>query len=373
MNAPQNGAQTALSRRLAADPGDLIGIDRPAGPAPQAERENPLRAFVKSRDDLRKLPAIAPLITDTIEQGTMILVTGDTGTYKTFTLIDWAASIALGRPWMGRSVPQSRNVLFFVGEGASGFSARLEAWEVAHNASLDGRFFAFTESRMSLGSRQDAEDVAALCRELDIGFVVFDTLNAWAPGVDENSASAIGLVLDNVRLIRDATPGNSIAIVHHTVRGIDRERGSVALPQGVDTRYIATGGKGDPVTLTRHKRKDGPCDDEVTLRFRLVPGTDSGVVGPRVAVIDSSGDFATAAKTHARQQIYAVFTESFAKLGGCTQSALADIMINEHKMKKSTFYAAMGDLTTPTENVQNLLHSATKGGGKWITLARHDG
>jgi RecA-family ATPase len=93
------------------------------------EFEQPLYAAkLLTRSDLRALPKPEPLIGNVLDQGTTALLYGTWGTAKTFIALDWAASVATGRDWQARESAQ-RRVLYVLGEGAFGFTVRVDAWE----------------------------------------------------------------------------------------------------------------------------------------------------------------------------------------------------------------------------------------------------
>src|SRR5664280_352275 len=56
--------------------------------------------------ELQNVPVPEPLIVDTIDRHTVSMLSGDTGTGKTFIALDWAASLVAGRSWQGRKTSQ---------------------------------------------------------------------------------------------------------------------------------------------------------------------------------------------------------------------------------------------------------------------------
>ena len=69
-----------------------------------------------------------------LDQGTTALLYGE-GHAKTFIALDWAASVATGRHWQGRTTEQ-RRVLYVAGEGAFGFKGRVDAWETGWHTEI---------------------------------------------------------------------------------------------------------------------------------------------------------------------------------------------------------------------------------------------
>jgi hypothetical protein len=225
-----------------------------------------------SRGELAQLPEPEPLIDGTIDRRTVALVAGHFGSLKSFVLQDWAASIATGRPWMGRPVEQG-SVLYVAAEGAHGLHPRFTAWEYGwHRNVPDDQLHVLPEPVNLL----DAQAVAELC-QLAAGrqLVVIDTLARCMVGADENSAKDMGVAVDALYRLRDATNGGTIAVAHHTGKDRATIRGSSALEAGVDTVYT-TEGDARLMRMTRTKRKDGPCPD--LLQVKLNPVLDSAVV-----------------------------------------------------------------------------------------------
>ena len=90
----------------------------------------------------------------------------------------------------------------------------------------------------------------------------------------------MGIAVDALYRLRDATNGGTVAVAHHTGKDRATIRGSSALEAGVDTVYT-TEGDARLVKLQRTKRKDGPRED--TLQLRLSPVLDSGVIVSAIA------------------------------------------------------------------------------------------
>ena len=176
-------------------------------------------------------------------------------------------------------------------------------------------------------------EVAELCAIVDsgrYGFVGFDTLARCMVGADENSARDCGIVINNLNLIREATPaGRGVALgVHHAGKDGKTFRGSSAFEGGADTVYLATR-DGAVVTLERTKRKDGPELDHHELRFDPIKGTVSGAISVHRGVDKSErGD-----------RLLSTFVQHFSTTG----ASKADLR-RVADMPEGTFYRALNDL-----------------------------
>jgi hypothetical protein len=304
---------------------DVPPPDYPPGETPvvSAVRKPRLADKLLTRDALAELPEPEPLIDNTIDRRTVAVVAGHYGSLKSFVLQDWAACIATGRPWMGRSVHQG-TVLYVAAEGAHGLNQRLDAWEYGWNRKIDNSAFVTYPEPINL---LDSAAVAELC-ETAAGhtLVVIDTLARCMVGADENSAKDMGIAVDALYRVRNATNGGTVVAVHHTGKDRSTIRGSSALEAGVDTVYTT---EGDPrlMRMNRTKRKDGPRED--ALQVKLNPVLESGVIVSTLGV-----DIRPSA-----QELMSIFMSSFAVTG----ATRADLR-NTAGMPNASFARALNDL-----------------------------
>jgi hypothetical protein len=271
--APVEGWQSAAATRSGSDWKPPSKVDRPDEPDTTAAYLR-LAGRLLTRDRLAALPAPEPLIEDTLDRRSVVLLGGRHGTGKSFIAIDWACSVATWKPWQGREVRGGGRSLLVVGEGAYGLERRIGAWEYAWSTKVPPERLVTLPVPVQLGSAEDVAALTRLVRDGDVDLVVVDTLNRCAVGLDENSAKDMGRVVDAAYRIRGDTAA-CVAIVHHTGKDGATIRGSSAIEAGVDTVYL-TEGDAALIKLSRTKRKDGPTFDEHTLRLLSV--LDSCVV-----------------------------------------------------------------------------------------------
>ena len=114
------------------------GWTRRTGRATGRSAEDILRAGMLTRKQLAELPPPEALIDNVLDQGSVVLLYGDHSTLKTFIALDWACCILTEKAWQGSIIHPRRDefgllrpyrVLYVVGEGAHGFSQRLDAWK----------------------------------------------------------------------------------------------------------------------------------------------------------------------------------------------------------------------------------------------------
>ncbi|WP_171467683.1 AAA family ATPase [Cellulosimicrobium sp. 72-3] len=243
---------------------------------------SPLRDRILSVADLDHLPDPTPLIADTLDLGTVGVLAGAPQTLKSFVLLDWAACVATGKPWQSRKVEQ-RRVLYIAGEGAHGINKRLRAWQTGWRTKIPADMFSLLPSPVALLNPTDLLELCGVVELDEYDLVIVDTLSKAIAGADENSAKDMSAAVQALYRIQDSTRTGTVLAAHHTGKDRSTVRGSSALEAGVDTVY-ATEGSAEAMTLKRTKRKDGPLDDVLELRFSSVEGTGSGIVERRAPV-----------------------------------------------------------------------------------------
>lgn len=311
--------------------------DDPEPPEPPEEPTTPVLADrLLTRSGLRSLPTPEPLIDNVLDQGTTALLYGKWGTAKTFIALDWAASVATGRPWQGRPTEQ-RRVLYVVGEGANGFKGRVDAWELGWQTDIDDQVMHVLPEPVNLTRPAEVDQLRALVVWGGYGFVVLDTLARCMVGGDENSARDCGIVVEAMTKVLASTPGGRGVVlgVHHPGKDGKTLRGSTAFEGGADTVYF-TSRDGGVITLDRQKRKDGPESDSHQLEIDPIPGTSSAALKRATNVPPEGGTTARA------EQLYSIFVQIFSGTGA-TKTELRTAAL-EAGMSTGSFYRALSDL-----------------------------
>lgn len=287
------------------------------------------RNGIYDRHQLGQLPTPEPMIENTLDKRSVIMLAAPWGSGKTFLALDWSLCFAMGKPWQGRAIApegdeHSHRVLYVAAEGAYGLDQRITAWETAWQTKVDWRFEVLPRP-IRLGTRQ----VPSLCRYMQdeaMGLLVIDTLARCSVGLDENSAKDMGHCVDDFHRMKDAmsTVGGSVLVVHHTGKDGKTVRGSSSLEGGVDTVYQIEGDS-QAMHLKRTKRKDGPTPDSHHLKLQSVPGTDSVVV--------SGGRVDT---TPTADRLVSTFVQAFSE-SGATKAELRA----EAAMSSGSFHRAL--------------------------------
>jgi RecA-family ATPase len=202
------------------------------------------------------------LIAGILHRGSKLVLGGSSKSFKTWALLDMAASVATGSPWWGQPTQQAP-VLYLNLEIQDGF--------------LHSRLFAIRERRgltVPKGSlfvwnlRGRAADFAVLLPKIaarvngdGFGLVVLDPVYRGLGNRDENKAGDIAALLNEVERLAVQT-GAAVAFSAHFSKGLqagkehaDRISGSGVFARDPDTI----------LTLTRHEEAD--CFTiEATLR-----------------------------------------------------------------------------------------------------------
>lgn len=204
--------------------------------------ERPTSAFGAQRflDIDKPARELEWLIKGVLTRGEVSIWYGQWGSGKSFLLTDAALAVARGVPWFGLRVRPGL-VIYQAGEGGLGLRRRLRAYRKQYRIAADEDVpFILLPSRIDLfASDADAEKLIveikawAAFYDQPLELVVIDTLNASAPGADENSSKDIGPVMHRLRRIASET-GAHVAIVDHTPVSGERPRGWSGKMSNVD-------------------------------------------------------------------------------------------------------------------------------------------
>jgi AAA domain/Bifunctional DNA primase/polymerase, N-terminal len=290
---------------------DKLRVDREAKRRLDENQTAPLATDLLTPTDLRNLADPEPLITDVLDQGTVALLYGQWGGGKTFLALDWAASIATGRPWQGRATVR-RQALYIATEGPHGMKARVSAWETGWQRKLDDDDLHILRRAVNLTSCREVDLLCELVAANGYGLIVIDTLSRCMVGADENSAQDCGKVVAALGQLRDATPdGRGVVLgVHHTGKDGKTFRGSSVFEAGADTVYSVTTDDDGMITVDREKRRDGPREDTHDLRLDPMPGTGSCVLSRGAQNTPNGLERLTSADS-----LYSTFMEHFGASG----------------------------------------------------------
>lgn len=208
---------------------------------------------------LDSIQPLEPVIADVLYRDTLARVYGASGTFKSFMTLDFAGCVGTGMPWHGQEVTQGP-VIYLVAEGMRGIRKRVRAWEQHHGRKMTGVYFLPRPVQA-----MDAEWLVLieLCRRRKPALVVIDTQARVTVGVEENSNTEMGRVVDRMEQLR-ATSEACVLLVHHTGHDGDRGRGATAVKGALQTELgVDRTGKG--LCDTQIKLKTGKQKDDEEL------------------------------------------------------------------------------------------------------------
>lgn len=209
-----------------------------------------------------------------VDEGDLATWFGESGSMKSFVLIDLAFKVAAGLPWWGLRTRQTA-CLYVAGEGVIGVRKRLRALFLKHLDQLSGQVVPLHVTEAAADLMRQPGRIKATIDEAEgilgrrVGLVVFDTLSAnFGPGDD-------GLTGDMLQVLanaRQACGSRSICLVHHVGHGDKgRERGSYALRGAADRRVkIELAQDGCSVQLSVEKAKDERKPESIVLGWQEV-------------------------------------------------------------------------------------------------------
>ena len=222
---------------------------------------------------LEQLPPPSWLIADVLLTETVAQVIGAPGTLKSFWALDAAARVRLNLPFHGRPVTPGA-VLYVLAEGVRSFGLRVRAWKI-HNGHEGPIGINFLTMPVQLA---DEAEVSALLKAIEHQGVqaprltFIDTQARCSVGLEENSNTDMGRLIAGAERIQRET-GGTVALLHHTPRDAERERGATAQRGGVDTTLLVTA-DGDQVTVKVDRQKDGETGLTLAFQKRIIEVAD---------------------------------------------------------------------------------------------------
>jgi len=238
-------------------------------PPPEASRTMKLEWFNDAAALAFDEPS-RPLIEDTLDEGALSVIYGDSNSGKTFVALDMAHAVATGREWAGKATCRGL-VVYVAAEGGRRVTRRIAALRKRYP---DERpLFALVRYPIDLRSSDaNSKEMLALIRnaEAQCGercvWIIVDTLSRALAGGDENSPVDMGHIVQAADHIRAET-GAHFTYVHHSGKDTARgARGHSLLRAATDTEIEVASG-----TIRATKQRDMECGAE--LGFVLVDET----------------------------------------------------------------------------------------------------
>jgi putative DNA primase/helicase len=225
----------------------------PASAISPKERPN-TRYKLRSADEVLRTDPIKWRVKGVIPERGIAAIYGQSGSGKSFLVVDMAISIAKGADWFGYRA-KACPVTYVVLEGEAGLSVRLAAYRT--KGSIPNGI-EFIDQPVNLLDTKDLRDLvtAIKANQMGDGIVIIDTLNRAVPGIDENSSVDMGHAINACKLIQQAV-GGLVLLVHHSGKNPTQGmRGHSSLHAALDAA-IEVKRSGDEREWSVAKAKDG--------------------------------------------------------------------------------------------------------------------
>jgi archaellum biogenesis ATPase FlaH len=197
----------------------------------EEEEEQPRYVIRSAAQAYEPLPPVEYTVQDFIPSGNIVLLYGESGSKKTYSMLSMAVCIAMGKPWLGFSTIQ-RKVLYIDEEmGESWLLRRLRAAIEGEFGTKDIPMDYVCFPGFKLDTREGADGLLKEIQEHEYKLVVLDSFSEIMTG-DENSKEDTIKVFAAARRIVELT-GCTIVIVHHPNRQ-GGYRGSSSIKNQVD-------------------------------------------------------------------------------------------------------------------------------------------
>jgi KaiC/GvpD/RAD55 family RecA-like ATPase len=247
--------------------------------------------FREAADSALSEPA-NPLIEDLLDEGGFSVVYGDSGSGKTFIVLNMGFHVAAWLPWNGKRV-QRGLVVYVAAEGGKRIRRRIAALQKRYRQEYgDGApdpLLALVRYQIDLRSSDaDLNALIALVRAAEektgekCVWLIVDTLSRAMAGGDENSPVDMGRIVAAADRFRAET-GAHFTYVHHTGKDAARgARGHSLLRAATDTE-IETPAE----SLIPTKQRDGELG--FRIGFKLVDimiGKDPDGLAVKSAVVE---------------------------------------------------------------------------------------
>lgn len=253
-------------------------------------------AFEAALYDSKRLDDIEPpvaLIPGWLTKNSLARLVGEPGTGKSFVALEWAAAVGSGGMYEGKTAAKGE-VLYVVAEGTSGIQKRVRAWEKHNGRVMEGVFF-YPAPVQIMGSGGDGshdslwKSMVALARRRKFSLIVLDTQSRVTVGVEENSNTEMGRVVDRLDDLR-ARSGACVLLVHHTSKGGDTGRGAGVVTGALQSEFMLTrsnDGEGKVLKLENTKEKDEADGSTRYLRMEVIQVVDGDPKNPFIDVVTS--------------------------------------------------------------------------------------
>lgn len=197
------------------------------------------------------------------------VVFGESGSGKTFWIMDVLGAVAQGLEWRGCKVQQGRSVLV-AAEGVGGVRSRFAAYSEHTGVPLNELGIGVIPDAPNFMQVEEVKDVIrGILAYGKVSVVVVDTFAQVMPGSNENSGEDVGKALKHCREIHRIT-GALVILIHHAGKDTSKgARGWSGLRAAADVE-IEVARCDDDRVATITKLKDGRDGLEFGFKLKTV-------------------------------------------------------------------------------------------------------
>lgn len=211
-----------------------------------------------------------------LPQAEMGVVYGESGSGKSFFVLDMLMAIACGTSWRGKKVKQGP-VAYICAEGAGGFRTRLTAYAQHNGIDLATIPFYILGDAPNLMEKADVKDVLLALQALP-GIPAVIAVDTWAQvtaGANENSGEDMGRALGHCKAMHRITQAMILLVAHSGKDASRGMRGWSGVKGALDVEIlIEQAGEYKAATITKMKDGTGEGDEFAFKLNTVVLGQD---------------------------------------------------------------------------------------------------
>lgn len=269
--------------------------------APSTPSFKQSRFHLLDDDEMDAMPEPTYAVERMVPDQGVTLIYGQTGSFKSFIILDVLMSMAAGVPALGRLHTVQGPTVYCAGEAPYGVARkRRPAW--LKERGIKGKIPFRLVKAVPLAS--DAEQIVELLEQIKAAnirprVICFDTMARMMGALNENEAMAANQVIQAAEFLRDQL-GCAVILLHHSGKNEDAgARGSSALPAGMDAIFQVTRTPETTAVLMRcekMKDEDEPApvyllghEVEKSLVFNVCSKDEHAAAAPASSILGEVG------------------------------------------------------------------------------------
>jgi AAA domain len=231
----------------------------------------PLTEVIRVAVDMVDDPPTGVIVDGLLYEETVTSWPGAGGSYKTFTVLAMACSVAAGRDFAPRlRVPEKRPVLVMCAERRRhGLIGDIRAWCAANGVDIGGLYLHGWDGVVQLGDDAQMAELTGYVIAHGIKMVVFDTQRKATRGLEENSSTDMSAAVANAMSLARAAKC-AVIVIHHTGWGGEHARGSSVWHDDTDATVMQEGTGPNEAEFVIEKHKSEPVGTRYPIRLEAV-------------------------------------------------------------------------------------------------------